>query len=54
MRKTETDEGKDGPTDITKLIVTFLNFANATKILTLLLMWRKDEIHAKLPVLATI
>jgi hypothetical protein len=47
-------DGREGPTDMTKLIVTFLNFAKATKTLTLLLKWRKDEIHTKLSVLATI
>jgi hypothetical protein len=43
----QTDGRKDGPTDMTKLIVTFLDFANATKTLTSLLKWRKDEIHTK-------
>jgi hypothetical protein len=46
----QTGGRKGGLTDITKLIVNFFNFANATITLTLLVQWRKDEIHTKLSV----
>jgi hypothetical protein len=44
----DTDGRKEDLTDTTKPTVDLINFANPTRTLTLLVQWRKGEIHTKL------